>query len=394
MARGPGEGGGVPQRVRLGKEDAPTDLLVRLAKRAVPEVGNAPLGHLAGPFDGKINASFRLDFPGVPPLLLRFRVSRAFRYEPLVKEKLLYPLLDGSLDPFARDFGRRVARLVRQAEGRHEFAREPLLPAPRLYLWDETRRACPYLYSVKEFVPGLSLFDLLRGSRGKDGEGRPPPVTRKNLVELHRELGSALGRLHGVQFDGFYERVTELGNSSKRVTWPELFWGAVERELREAERNPGFAPLANATRRYLKDAAGLVEEDEVPVVFHNDWQHQNFVVQRERWGGRWRLAAVIDYDNWRVGTRAQEFVKLFYWSLGDDEELGRAFVDGYEREGHRVDAEFWRKVDACRLLWFMVVYNFEVDKVRKSEQNPDVDERFPAAKVYLEEIAKLVEPFA
>ncbi|MHA1733293.1 MAG: phosphotransferase family protein [Promethearchaeota archaeon] len=382
---------GVPPEVRIGPYTYGVGLFADLLGRGGVSTGGEGLSGVKGPFDGKINSMYRVDFPRAGPFLFRFRVSGAFRYEPMVKEKVLYPLLDGSLDPFAPDVHEEVRRLARQRTGSYHFTgdRAPVVPVQEILYWDETREVVPHDYTIKEFIPGNSLYELL--DRGFLGGGAEHPA----LLELFRELGRMLGRLHAIEFDGFYEKITEIGDPRKRIPWPTLFGRMLDKELNDARRNKSIVPLLPAIERYFKDASGEIREDEVPVVFHNDFQAQNFIVSPPKEGGRLddlKIAALIDFDNWRVGTRAQDFVKILYWTIQGRRALEGAFFGGYG-ELHRVDAGFLKQIESLELLWLMLVYNFEEDKLRRAEQNATVDARFPASGTYLREIERIVRAF-
>jgi hypothetical protein len=78
-----------------------------------------------------------------------------------------------------------------------------------------------------------------------------------------------------------------------------------------------------------------------------------------------------------------------YWSIGHQTEWLKAFHEGYGRH-HAVTPEFRQAIAVYKCLWFILVFNFEMDKVRKQEQRAEVDRRFPAAEIYLPEIEKIV----
>jgi len=57
----------------------------------------------------------------------------------------------------------------------------------------------------------------------------------------------------------------------------------------------------------------------------------------------------------------------------------------YEKEN------FQKQINIYKILWFVIVYNFEMDKISKNEQKSNVDSRFPAAERYLNDIKNLLE---
>ena len=57
----------------------------------------------------------------------------------------------------------------------------------------------------------------------------------------------------------------------------------------------------------------------------------------------------------------------------------------------RMIKEINKKVELYSLLWYMKVYNFEMEKIRNSEQNLMVDSRFPSFDIYINEMKKQVK---
>jgi len=137
----------------------------------------------------------------------------------------------------------------------------------------------------------------------------------------------------------------------------------------------------------LQGKRGTDTENNTPVLFHNDFQPQNFIIDEQSG----KVAGYIDFDNWQVGVKEQEFVKMQYWGLRElDPAFEKAFLDGYKKH-HWIDKDFLARVNVYKAQWFLLVYNFEMDKITKNERNITVDNRFPAAEKYIEEIKKIAK---
>jgi aminoglycoside phosphotransferase (APT) family kinase protein len=128
--------------------------------------------------------------------------------------------------------------------------------------------------------------------------------------------------------------------------------------------------------------------DEMPVLFHNDFQSQNLIVQGNPQEGL-TLAGVIDFDNWRIGPEVQDFVKMYYWTIRGRDSFAKAFLEGYS-EIKQIPETFEDLLQIYELLWLVLVHNFEIDKIKKVEQNAMVDARFPAVDEYLVAIQALL----
>ena len=71
--------------------------------------------------------------------------------------------------------------------------------------------------------------------------------------------------------------------------------------------------------------------------------------------------------------------------------MNEAFYKGYTKQCQQpIDSDFKKRIEIYSLLWFLKVYNFEIEKVKRGEQNLLVDQRFPTATTYVEEIKKIL----
>jgi hypothetical protein len=81
-----------------------------------------------------------------------------------------------------------------------------------------------------------------------------------------------------------------------------------------------------------------------------------------------------------------------YWTIQGDEEWLNAFYRGYN-QGFTITEDLKAGIALYKLLWFMLVYGFEMDKIQKNETNAKVDARFPSAEVYLDQIKQIVQDY-
>ncbi len=337
---------------------------------------------IKGPFEGKINTIFQVETQKHGDILIRCRTSKAFRYEPFIKEKVLYPLLDGSMDPFAGNCHDTVKRLVENKRGSYEFTHSPIVPVQELLFWDETLQFLPFPYAIKRMIPGQSLFEIMRTIPEKQLRSAP-------ILKIFQHTGQMLGKLHKIRFPAFYETVDQIG-SPVSLDWATLYWRQCTKELEEVKNYKEIQPILPKIEMILADGK-LLMSNEVPVLFHNDFQAQNLIIQGSLKKG-FLLAGIIDFDNWRIGPATQDFVKMQYWTTRDNRFLQDAFLQGYSKESSLPD-NFVSLLSIYKLLWFILVFCFEMDKVKKSEQNLAVDSRFPAAQEYLGAIQSLVASF-
>ena len=107
---------------------------------------------------------------------------------------------------------------------------------------------------------------------------------------------------------------------------------------------------------YFKDNEVLIEEENQPVLLHNDFQTQNIIVKEE--SGAIRINGLIDFDNWGIGVRAQDFIQIKYWDLKqlNEPNLIKAFYEGYSKY-YNIDKEFKKKIEIYYHFWILKLTN-------------------------------------
>jgi aminoglycoside phosphotransferase (APT) family kinase protein len=386
-----------PQVMMVGKTKATLkeiDALVAPAKLRAGIPASALPTQCKGPFDGKINSIYRLTYDattGPVTFIFRARISEAFRYEAIVKEKILFPILDGTVD--LRGGGKlkgEIGRILGAKTGSHVFSRDkpPAIPVQSLYHYDETCKQIPYLFSVMDFLPGISMYEYMdaRGVKNKKMKEIPAPVA-KVIKNAFTDIGEAMARIHAIEFPAFYNVITDIGDASKEVNWKRLFTSRLAKLMEEAAQWPAIKPFLPGFQQYFKESVELIPEHDTPVLFHNDFQPQNFIIDEQAG----KVTGYIDFDNWQVGVKEQEFVKMQYWGLRElDPAFEKAFLAGYTRH-HKVDKDFLARVNVYKANWLLLVTVFEMTKIAKNEQNAAVDKRFPAIETYIGEIKRIIE---
>ncbi|MBD3186811.1 phosphotransferase [Candidatus Bathyarchaeota archaeon] len=385
------------ERVMIGNESVRWRKFMQLLEPALPnQVSNIRREEIdiVGPFDGKINTIYRIKAAHsnkIPNLIFRARISSAFRYENVVKEKILFPILNGKLKLQDNDnLNQDIKNITNKKEGSYIFPADapPIIPVQDLYYYNETRQQIPYMYSILSYARGISLHDFIEknGVNGANANDLDPK-SREIVEHAFNEAGRFLGRLHEIEFPGFHESILDIGDESRMVDWKELFFSRVDDLLDEASRHALMEPIISRLRAYFREYESLIPDEETAVLFHNDYQPQNFIMDPSTGS----INAVIDFDNWQIGPREQDFIKIQYWGLRDlDPAFSRKFLEGYG-EFHDMGGDFQKKVDLYKMQWFILVFNIEMDKILKREKNATVDSRFPSAGQYIEEITKILD---
>jgi aminoglycoside phosphotransferase (APT) family kinase protein len=279
-----------------------------------------------------------------------------------VKEKILFPLLDGTLYPFSSKLEEKIKELLGSPSGNHIFNKQnpPVIPVGNLRYYDESKKLIPYLFTVQDYIHGKTLHKILEHNIIEDFNLE---LGTSKFINLFRNIGEILGKLHQIKFDSFYENINEIGRKNE-ATWFELFQKRLNRELEEAKKNK----LQNIEEmaEFFKENESLIEEENEAVLLHNDFHSKNIIVKDDV--GSIKIKGIIDFDNWGIGVKAEDFVKINNWDLEflNQPELTKAFYQGYNKY-HKVDKDFETKIEIYSLFWLLKLSNIE-NKLKQQPQ--------------------------
>ena len=338
------------------------------------------LKKIIGPFDATINTIYRVNFEK-SHLIFRFRTCENFPFENIVKEKLLYPFLDGTLSGDTDNLTGQVNSIVSSKMGAYIFHKDnpPTVPVGNLIYYDETKETVPYIFTVQDYIHGKPLIWYLRQSLNEE-------ITLRKIKfpNLFKDLGIILGKLHKINFNSSYENVKDIGK--KKDAYSEIFNKKLEVEIQEAKRHK--FEFIKEINDYIRDNEALIEDQIDFALIHNDFQGQNIIVKEE--SANFLINGLIDFDDWCVGCRAQDFVKIEYLTLKNLERYNfkDAFYEGYSQY-YKIDKDFMKKIELYKLLWLLKELNNEFDIKSRNEQLK-LKHTFPLAIDYEKEIRRLL----
>ena len=321
---------------------------------------------IKGPYIVDANTLYRVKFEN-SQLVFRFRTSQFFLFENLIKEKLLYPFLDKSLNPNDIDLRQKVKEIINTKTGAYVFNRErpPIIPVCNLIYYDETKETVPYLFSVQEYIRGKPLFQLIN-QYINDGKN----IYTRKFLDLFSNLGGHLGNLHKIKFDSFFNSIKNIGKN-KKISYPEYFEIELEEKIQEGKKNK--IEFCDEIRDFYQDNRALINDETEYVLLHNDFKSQNIIVKEEL--GAIKINGIVGFDNWSVGSRAQDFIKIDYWILKplNNPSFYSSFYDAYSKF-YIVNKDFKKKIELYKLLWLLDEYNFESELIKKAD-HMDIDSK-------------------
>ncbi len=337
---------------------------------------------IKGPFIIDANTLYRVNFEK-KQLVFRFHTSPYSQSDNLVKEKLLYPFLDNSLDPNDISLRNKVKDIINLRTGSYIFNREnpPIIPVSNLIFFDETKETVPYLFSVQDYIRGKPLFQLINQyvNEGKN-------LNIKKFFDLFNNLGDHLGNLHEVGFNNFFTNINNIGKSSK-ISYIERFENELEAKIQVARKNN--IDFVDDIKHFIKDNKSLIEDEREFVLLHNDFKSQNIIVKDDL--GVIKINGIVDFDNWCVGSRAKDFIKIDYWILKplNNPSFYNSFYNAYSKF-YKIDTEFKKKIDIYKLLWLLDEYNLETELLKKSN-HMDIIKKSSSLEGYIFEIKAIIQ---
>lgn len=202
------------------------------------------------------------------------------------------------------------------------------VPVPQIVAAGRFQDRASWNYLVMEHCPGLTL-DAIR-----------PGITRGDTLSIAAQVGRMARSLHKTPLTLFED--VNVGES-----WDDL----VDRRRREAlpeltANGTITSEVADALDVILEEAAS--DSRRGPrVVVHGDLESDHILLGRK--DGEWRIAAIIDFGDAKIGVRDYEWMPLWLGLFDRDIEVMRAFLMAYDRS-LLADEELPRRVMAWTLL--------------------------------------------
>jgi aminoglycoside phosphotransferase (APT) family kinase protein len=141
-----------------------------------------------------------------------------------------------------------------------------------------------------------------------------PLLDPDQVRAAHRQIATTLLAIQSIHFASFGEL-----NAAGEVAGNGLVTalrGRAEIRITDAGRRTLFVDVLE------RDADLFV--DQVPILCHDDLHHANVIFRRD--GGRWRLAAVLDWDKAWAGPAESDLARMAFW----DDMTGAGFWEVYD----------------------------------------------------------------
>lgn len=244
-----------------------------------------------------------------------------------------YPFWEAALMQIAKQHGLPGERWVRARLGRNVvFVGEQTVVklGPPCWPGEMAREAAALLF-VAGRLPVATPSLVARGTiNGWDylAQERLPGT---NLWELWNDLGTAertaLAEQHGTIMAALHTLPIADAPQALHFDWDGLL--AMQRSRwREAMERTELDPMLVAqTGPYLETVEAELRVHADPVLLHGDLTHFNLLVEQK--SGHWRITALIDWGDAKIGPRSHELISPGVHMYRGDREALRHWYRGY-----------------------------------------------------------------
>lgn len=195
-----------------------------------------------------------------------------------------------------------------------------------------------YVYHILSWVEGVTLEDVLR------------TLSPAEAYRLGCEAGKILKRIHALPLDNETDRAANRKRKKQE-------------QLLKYEQSDLSLEKQDLVLTYIKAHWDWMETGQ-PVFMHGDFHPGNLIF------GPDRALGVIDFNRWKIGDAAEEFMKLGVFTVEQSPSFCRGQIRAYFDDA--VPENFWRKLSVYTahtsvyaVLWAKSFGQAEVEGMKK-----------------------------
>jgi aminoglycoside phosphotransferase (APT) family kinase protein len=202
-------------------------------------------------------------------------------------------------------------------------AQQTNVPVAEVLAVDASYQIWPWRYLIMTYLPGQEWSQV---RHQLDPPGR---------VSALRQLGQAVAALHALHFPAFGELVADGS-----VVGGSLI-AALQSRAQRAIRHPRLQQLF---LEVLDQHSALFADGGSASLCHDDLHGHNLLFDVR--DGRWRLAAVLDFEKAWAGPAEADLARLELWTG----MTGPSFWQGYQTDG-LIDSQYSQRRPIHQLFW-------------------------------------------
>lgn len=220
---------------------------------------------------------------------------------------------------------RMASDFDRTASIHHLVQKSTTIPMPEIIAVDVSCQIWPWRYLIRTYVPGREWAGLSQQMHGIDA------------INAYRQLGEAIGQLHGIAFPAFGE-IDACG----QVTKPDASClAAIKRRAGILIHSPRLRDLFFVA---LEQRSALFEKVEESRLCHEDLHGYNILFNQQ--AGAWRLATILDFDKAWAGHVETDLARMEIWRGMTSPDFWTAY-----RVYYHPDEDYHHRRPVYQLLW-------------------------------------------
>lgn len=244
------------------------------------------------------------------------------------------------------------------------------VPFPHILFTGTLRDKIDWPYIIEEYKPGIATRDVWSDLSRADRDGLARQIAAI-LADLHHTPTDLLPRLSGVWGKWRERAARRAADCLEKLALTDMGAG---------KRLP--KGLLEGLDDFLRTKAGDLlssTSDSSLRLIHNDLTEDHALVERQREGaGPWRVTALLDYGDAKMGLLHEEWVVLGVGLFEQDAEAMRTFLYEYRLlTGTTGDADDMADRDSPafrdRLLLSALLHRYNAEIIREALRRSDMD---------------------
>lgn len=234
--------------------------------------------------------------------------------------------------------------------------------------WSKYSKELPYIFCISEWKKGETLYSV---------------PTSENF----KSAGKLLATIHQRTFSSCYPTILDIGTMFYSLQ--DSILSVVTQQFKKALLVGGSRYLLDEIMKWIEIHTSKLPIKCEAVLCHYDFSGSNIVVDKES-----SKVSAIDFDNWKVSIREEDFPKLLHWTTIDSvtkkripsSEYIQDFLQGYQNEGGVIDERLLRIKEA---EWLMRVYAHSLHR-EQTDPKDYKQSSFPSSNYYEQAIFSLL----
>ncbi len=224
------------------------------------------------------------------------------------------------------------------------------IPVPKIFFNGVFKDRVLWPYIIMEYKNGYPIREV----RHK--------ISRENLIEIYSNLGKIVRRIHTTSYRCLPNTKTYLSNWEKFINNRKK-----ECIIEYAEKEILTNDVINEINSYIKknDVLSLKED---MVLLNGDLTEDHLLL--EELSGKWKISALIDLADSRIGVKEYDWIPLWFGLLDMDMEGLRVFMSSYDKD--IVIDEYFRS----KVMTYTFLHQFGtliIKEILEKIGNPSID---------------------